>query len=453
MNQRAWTLGESACYARGESDLSIVLSIQLIFKPTQQLSQMPSLIRFSAMSAALSMLLIALSAAPARAQDADLAGEDTDDPARVFERAQDAHAKDDLEQALKLYDAALKLRPEFPEAEIQKGRALISLGRLPEAEQALRRAVSQRPQWALPQATLGLLLVRAERDREAEPFLRRAVEIDSQDSVTLLALASLRLRAGAKDEALKLVRQATSVTDAPVSAWVARARFERAAGDKISAAASIERALQLNPNELSALEERALLRADEGQLEKAIEDLQIALRAQPDAPRLKSTLASFHARAGESYRTSDPARSLEHFRRALELQPDNVDYATGFAAALVQARRFTEAVTLLRRIIAAAPDNYAAHANLATALDGLKLYEPALVEYQWLAQAKPENAVTHFLIARCYDLLGEFELALLNYEKFLAQANTYQNGLEIERVQLRLPSLRNQIKRGAKKKR
>ncbi len=135
------------------------------------------------------------------------------------------------------------------------------------------------------------------------------------------------------------------------------------------------------------------------------------------------------------------------------MQPDNVDYATGFAAALVQARRFTEAITLLRRVIAAAPDNYAAHANLATALDGLKLYEQALVEYQWLAQAKPENAVVYFLIARCYDLLGEFESALLNYEKFLAQANAQQNELEIEKVQLRLPSLRNQIKRGAGAKR
>jgi len=34
----------------------------------------------------------------------------------LFERGQNAHARNDLVTALALYEAALKLRPEFPEA-------------------------------------------------------------------------------------------------------------------------------------------------------------------------------------------------------------------------------------------------------------------------------------------------------------------------------------------------
>ena len=121
-----------------------------------------------------------------------------------------------------------------------------------------------------------------------------------------------------------------------------------------------------------------------------------------------------------------------------------------FAAALVQLRRFADAVTILRRVVAADPDNYAAHANLATALDELKLYEEALAEYKWIARARPDIAVTHFLIARVYDLLGEYKLALEAYETFLARADRAVNQLEIEKVNLRLPSLRDQIRRGVK---
>src|SRR5205085_6242322 len=105
--------------------------------------------------------------------------------------------------------------------------------------------------------------------------------------------------------------------------------------------------------------------------------------------------APAHARLCTLERKSDPQSALAHCRAALEIEPKNADYATGYAAALVQARRFADAVSLLRRVIEFAPDNYAAHANLATALDELQQYDAALVEYKWLNQAKPDLAVLY----------------------------------------------------------
>ena len=53
-----------------------------------------------------------------------------------------------------------------------------------------------------------------------------------------------------------------------------------------------------------------------------------------------------------------------------------------------------------------------------------------------------------------HDYLGEYPEALASYEKFLAAADAKTNQLEIEKVKLRLPSLRRQIQlgEGAKKK-
>ena len=50
--------------------------------------------------------------------------------------------------------------------------------------------------------------------------------------------------------------------------------------------------------------------------------------------------AALWARLGALYRTVDPPRSLDSYRRAVDLEPANADYATGYAAALVQGRRF-----------------------------------------------------------------------------------------------------------------
>ena len=88
------------------------------------------------------ILLLALSSAvPVRAQTEEAFGDDAADPVRLFERGQSAHAHGELEKALSFYEQALKVRPEFPEAQFQRGNALAALGRFTEAETALRAAI------------------------------------------------------------------------------------------------------------------------------------------------------------------------------------------------------------------------------------------------------------------------------------------------------------------------
>ena len=70
------------------------------------------------------------------------------------------------------------------------------------------------------------------------------------------------------------------------------------------------------------------------------------------------------------------------------------------------------------------------------------------MEYKWISRARPELPVVHFFIATAHDRLGEYAAALEAYETFLSRADARVNQLEIEKVNLRLPSLRNQVKRG-----
>ena len=71
--------------------------------------------------------LALLSGCPA-AYSQEAFGDDATDPVRLFERGQSAHARGELERAIGFYEQALKVRPEFPEAEFQRGNALASSG-------------------------------------------------------------------------------------------------------------------------------------------------------------------------------------------------------------------------------------------------------------------------------------------------------------------------------------
>jgi hypothetical protein len=85
---------------------------------------------------------------------------------------------------------------------------------------------------------------------------------------------------------------------------------------------------------------------------------------------------------------------------------------------------------------------------MAAALYELKLYKQAIVEYKWINAARPDLAVVFFFIGSAHDQIAEYEDALAAYETFLRRADAQANGLEIEKVNLRLPILRRQIERG-----
>lgn len=440
---------------------------------------------------------------------------DQDDPVKLFERGQDAHAKNDFKTAIEFYDAAIRLKPEFPEAEFQRAIALLYSKRKEEALKGFDRTVQLRPDWAFAYARFGSQLSGYfDDDKNGDRILRKAIELEPDNEEALVALADVRARAGDRNEALVLSRRATASKQATASTWRKRAMIEIATGDRAAALASLDRALTLEPGNFGAIDQRAKLLLDMGDKTRAVEDLRALEKAgngsemagafelaqlyeragrNEDALRILDALpekdrkapevialrteltggdgstaeeraaleqllerepknATVLARLGAAYRLIDPLKSQDYYYRASQLEPNNTKFAIGYAAALIQSRRFAEAVSILRRVIAASPDEYTAHTNLAVALFESKDFRGAISEYEWIIGARPELTVTYFFLAIAHDNLQEYPEALDAYEKFLARANPASNQLEIDKVNLRLPVLRDQIKRGQGKR-
>ena len=227
------------------------------------------------------------------------------------------------------------------------------------------------------------------------------------DVSTTIEIAQLYARAGKPDESLRLLDALSEIDRQRPEVIALRAEIAGDAGSSVEERAALEQLLHRDPANANLL-----------------------------------------ARLGNAYRTVDPTKSQGYYYRALQIEPNNPKYALGYAAALVQLRRFAEAVSILRKVLEKAPDDYAAHANLALALYELKDYAVALSQYEWLKSQRPEISATYFFIATAHDKLGQYEDALEAYEKFLSLANPNVNKLEIEKVNLRLPTLKAQLKRG-----
>jgi tetratricopeptide (TPR) repeat protein len=400
-----------------------------------------------------------------------------------FQRGNALVALGRLVEAEPAFRRAIEIRKDWSLPYSALGTLLVRLNRDSDAEPFLRQAIKFDPQNSLGLRMLADVRLRAGDAKEALELTRRATN-DKEAPVSTWLLRAMAERA-ADDNAAALASLEHVLVADPVNlaALLERAEIRIATGDNERALADLGAAEPLvkgdtgsasrlaadyelagKPEEAHRIAESAgLFKPDEtpgggGKL-KVVgtpEEIAAANGEDPIAARkaLETLLgknpknAMLLARLGDSYRTADPVRSLNFYKGATEIEPANPDYATGYAAALNQARRFAEAASILRQVIAAAPDNYVAHANLATALYELKQFGSALDEYEWLLKSKPDLTVAYYFIATAHDYLGEYELALPAYESFLARADAKTNQLEIEKIKLRLPGLRRQIQLG-----
>ena len=437
--------------------------------------------------------------------------EDSDGAVAIFNQAQDLQEKGSLLEAIKLYEKALALLPKFPEAEYQRGVALLTLGKTDGAEKGFRRAVELRPDWSLALSSLGSALVLKAKYSEAENVLTKALDLDTQNFPALLAMTELRLKTKAPvpvlNTLLSKITEFSTKTNPPVSIWVARAALQSSVGLTPDARVSIDKALSIAPQNKFALAQSAEIALDEGDYVRAVADAALLEKVSPDAEAVVLVRARVLAHDGKIdeavklldlnstpsseaaalrtnliasgstnpadlekqiaadpksvlllgqlcnvYRKDDPVKALDFCRRASEAEPGNVSHAVGFAAALVQAKQFDSAVALLKKIVEIVPDNWTAHANLATALFQLKRYVEAKVEFEWLTAKQPRVAAAYYFLAIAHDQLTEYMDAMANYQQYLRLADPVQNKLDIEKVNLRLPLLKRLIKQGKGKK-
>ncbi|MCU1290873.1 MAG: Tetratricopeptide repeat protein [Acidobacteria bacterium] len=387
-----------------------------------------------------------------------LAQEDADErenPVIIFNLGQEAHEKGDLNEALKFYDQALKIAPDFPEAEYQRGSAFLSLGKTDEAEKAFRRAVQLRADWSLAAAKLGEVLVRkhvlslknADAEKIKQSFaetsnvLKKAIELDAGNFPAHVALADLQLSSAAQPDVLKetLVR-VRKISDGkmnvPASVWAARAALENALGEKASAKTSVNRALEIDPKNVNALFERAEIALAEGDTNQAAGIVKTITQLSPAYPNINLFQARIYASSGkpdEALKIRDAEKNLSpaavslrekiiasnsvnasELEKQLEKDAKNA-FVLGRLCTLLRAENPVKAIEYCRRASEAEPANITHAVGFGAALVQAKRYEEAVNLFRKLAEFAPENFTVRANYATALFQLKKFPEAKAEY--------------------------------------
>ncbi|MEW6350027.1 MAG: tetratricopeptide repeat protein [Thermodesulfobacteriota bacterium] len=233
-----------------------------------------------------------------------------------------------LDEAVRVYEEALRVRPESAVTNNNLGTAKVAQGRVEESLGYFRKAIEIQPRVPEPYVNLGDALMRLGRYQEAKAQLERAVAMhptSSEARVHLgMALSNLGLPAEAQDH--------------------------------------LRRALEIDPKSAAAHNQLGMLSRMMNDPAEAMRRFSLALALEPDMPEARQNLADTLFQLGRFDLAS------AHYRAIVEKEPDNCEARNNLGVAYMELKRFPEAVEQLRHAAKIRPDLDDIRANLEAAL-------------------------------------------------------------------------------------
>jgi tetratricopeptide (TPR) repeat protein len=201
-------------------------------------------------------------------------------------------------EALRSFEAALAIHPEFAEAVAEGAHALGRLQRHGEAAEWARRLVALRPA-AFTRMVLAQELARSGQETEAAELFALVCAEDPANTEASLQRFNVLFRLARFGEALAEAQRLLALTGRTAGALVNIAAAQGRLGRADEALAAVEEALRLEPALRDALVNRAGLLSSLGRVEEAIDCARAGLRLYPDNGDLHWNLAISLLLAGD----------------------------------------------------------------------------------------------------------------------------------------------------------
>lgn len=323
------------------------------------------------------------------------------------------------------YDEALSSAEHFASVAPQSALAWLAvslahqgLGRLPEALQAVDKAVSLDATLSAPWQMQGIILVKLQRFAEAAQALRQALErAPSEGSVWAMLGSALQHQflndeaLAAYDQAWQLHYQTAEVLYGQISTLGALGRY----ADALSRAE--EYALRF-PQDVSAWRLRAGMLYALERYEEALAAIAQARQLEAPAPGdLEAEITAYCALhrfaealpLSEEYVRDAPddaaawrtrgavltglqryAEALAAYDQARELQAPATSVLHGQITAYCALRRYAEALPLSEEYVRLAPDDVTAWGSHAAVLEGMHRHEEAIAAYDRALALQPD---------------------------------------------------------------
>jgi tetratricopeptide (TPR) repeat protein len=329
---------------------------------------------------------------------------------KLAERAQAAMDSEHVPEAIRLYDRATKLRPDWPEGWWHLGTLLFDAGRFREARDAFARFTSvERKRPGPGFAMLGLSEFQLKQYARALPALQRGRKLGLGTNAdftrgVLFHEGILNTRLGQPEIALERL---TLVADQIAAAHPEAPKDTVLADLKLLDAFGIA-ALRLRklPSELTALQIPAVRLAGRAQALIALQDRVAAETEFKQLLGLYPSEPGVHYAYGVFLLKEHPPLAIEEFRRELELSPSHDAARIQLSLEFLRTADYELGLRYAREAVTLVPENFVAHVACGRLWLALGKTDRALQELQAAVRLAPGSPEAHFALSQALSEAG-----------------------------------------------
>lgn len=293
----------------------------------------------------------------------------------------------DPERGMKALEEAFKLDRDNYELSFFLGEMFFNDGNLDRAKSYLERTLEVQPDHFDAAVFYGVLLHERQDLKGAERWLRRAIQISQESFLPYFSLGAIYARKGKLLRAQKFLEKAVQLEPLPQAYYLLGTIFYEK-GQLERAIKSLQEAIKLDPDFEEAIYHLGLCYLDRNWNRKAVQCFQEALELNPNKMEYQQAVKIYEGISGhvpvegpaaaelseaEALATAGNYKdALDHYRRASQDDPENVNILMPYALLCSHLDLNTEAITVSRRVLKHRPTEVVAAAAYTTLVEALR---------------------------------------------------------------------------------
>lgn len=306
---------------------------------------------------------------------------------QLMKEAESAFDAFDPDRGMKQLEEAFRLDRDNYELSFFLGEMFFNGGNLDRAKSYLERTLEVQPDHFDAAVFYGVLQHERQDLKGAERWLRRAIQISQESFLPYFSLGAIYARKGKLLRAQKFLEKAVQLEPIPQAYYLLGTIFYEK-GQLERSIRSFQEAIKLDPDFEEAIYHLGLCYLDRNWNRKAIQCFQEALELNPNKMEYQQAVKIYEGISGhvpvegpaaaelseaEALATNgNYVEALDHYRRASQEDPENVNILMPYALLCSHLDLNGEAIAVARRILKHKPTEVVAAAAYTTLVEALR---------------------------------------------------------------------------------
>ncbi|MFZ2333463.1 MAG: tetratricopeptide repeat protein [Sideroxyarcus sp.] len=266
----------------------------------------------------------------------------------------------------------------------KQGNEFLAQGRLNEAIECYRQAVSISPGYAEAYLNLGFALHGQQLIEEAEMHLKHAIQINPEMEDAYYLLGNMAQEQGDLENAIENFNKALELKPDFEIVYRDLCQCLIQSGKIEASKRTLEKAISVNPDSADFYFLQGNLFASEKKPDKATSCYRKVLSIQPDNAEVHCLLGDIFSESGHF------DEAIASYRSALALQPDYADAHNKLGAAFRKNNNLEDAMACFIKALALQPDSATFNSNLGVVYKEMGKLDEAVACYRKALSSKPE---------------------------------------------------------------